>query len=69
MREKYKRKLVVNKNGQWVKTHFTKLKKGDKFRLYEEDGTQIIVDGEGDFTAYSDVYKNDQGVLTVEIEP
>jgi hypothetical protein len=68
MRKIHMRKLLVNKNGQWIKTQFSKLNKGGKFRLYEEDGTQIIVDGEGDFTAHSNVFKNDEGVLTVIIE-
>lgn len=46
-----------NFSGTWIPKKFEELKKGDTFKVFEIDGTQVLDSkGNGIFTAVSDVY-------------
>jgi hypothetical protein len=68
MRKIYKRKLYIRKNNMWVKSPFTKLKKGDTFKVFDENNKPIPVDGEYVFIAYGDPQPREGGGFTVQIE-
>lgn len=51
----------------WTPKHFTELKEGDIFRLFEEDGTPVRDSkGRSVWLASSAPYFDDRGVLTVD---
>jgi hypothetical protein len=60
------RAAEVFRNEQWESISFRELKKGDKFRLYD-DGEQVVSKGETEFTAHTDPYPNKRGIFTIEI--
>lgn len=62
-----KRKAELFVDGQWIEVRFLDLKIGDKFRLYEPDGTPVAHDFE--WIATSDAYINQEnGVGTIEVD-
>lgn len=51
------RTAEVLKDGMWVRTRFIDLKKGDQFKLFEEDGKPVYSDeGCSIFIALDDAY-------------
>ena len=60
---------IMDEKG-WIDISFIDLKKGHIFRLFEDDGIQVLdKQGNGTFTALSDAYINqDQQVLTIDME-
>lgn len=65
MEEKRRAERFVD--GQWIEVEFLDLKVGDKFRLYEPDGTPV--DHDYEWIATSNAYINqDTGVGTIEVD-
>jgi hypothetical protein len=47
------RKVQVFKDDNWEDTEVQSLKKGDRFRMFEEDGTPVVWDVKTEFIASS----------------
>ncbi|AYP68343.1 hypothetical protein PQE75_gp136 [Bacillus phage vB_BcoS-136] len=62
------RKVEVRRDKEWVGIHFSELKKGDNFRMFEPTGEEVV-DKKGNtiFYAESEVYKTDDGVWCIEV--
>lgn len=61
------RKVEIKKNGKWIEYDFSRLKKGDIFRLYEKTG-EIVKDDKGntEFVATSEPYLTAEGILSIK---
>jgi len=54
--------------GIWTDKHPLEIKKGMIFKMFEEDGTQVLgKSGKTEFEAEEDIYIASSGVYTVEI--
>lgn len=63
------RKVEVLINNLWKPISFEKIKKDDKFRMFEPSGEQVVGDkGDIEFIAESDAYINDSNVWQIDIK-
>lgn len=60
------RKTEILINGEWTPSHFSGIRKGRKFRLFEPTGEPVVSDSKTDFTALGDAYLNENGIWCVE---
>lgn len=68
------KKVEVFKDGEWIGIHFKDLKVGDKYRLFEPDGSRVVgtADNAPGFIGSSEwiitkgPYESEEGVLAVE---
>jgi hypothetical protein len=56
--------IVKNENGRFVRRKFSSIKKGDLFRVFEEDGSPVW-DAQHVFTAHTDAYLNENDIYEV----
>jgi hypothetical protein len=53
--------------GIWVPVNsLLDVKQEDRFRMFEDDGTPVVWDGETEFTATSDPFVNSDGINAIE---
>lgn len=63
-----KRRVQIRKGGDnWVDILFKDITILETFRVFEPTGELVDVDGNTNFIATSNPYKNNKGVLTIKI--
>lgn len=61
--------VYVYKSGLWQITPFEELKKGDRIRIDEPDGTPVVdTRGAVQWETDSDAYLNEENIWTVQIK-
>ena len=62
------RKTQILKDDKWIPIPFNKLRKGNRFRMFENDNSPVLDSkGEPEWTALSDAFKDTNGQWTVKI--
>jgi hypothetical protein len=62
------RTVEVNRKNKWIQIDFSELVKGDIFRMFEPTSEEVIGNkGETVFQAFSNPYKNDDGIWQIDI--
>ena len=65
---KDQRIVQVYENGTWIQIDFDKLREGDKFRLFESTGEQVVnTKGQKEWVSASSPFTNQYGDLMVNI--
>jgi hypothetical protein len=60
--------VQIFENGGWVNVHPRYLKEGVRFRMFEPTGEPVADKaGETVFVCVAEVYKNKEGIYTIEI--
>ena len=64
-------RFEIKKNGKWEEEHFSKVKTGDNFKMYHQDGNQFLYEqnGEDIYQAASEPYYDEElGVWLITIK-
>ena len=63
------RTVHIKRNNEWFSSHFSEIKQGDIFKMFETVAGNQFVDAKGrsEFVAFSDARINGSGVWAVDV--
>ena len=66
---KRERIVHIKRNDKWLSSHFSEIKQGDIFRMFESDNGDKVVDAKGrsEFVAFSNARINEDGQWAVDV--
>lgn len=68
MNDKNTRKAKILVNDEWIDIDSIDLKKDMLFKMYEEDGTSVLMDENDILKATKNAFYNDNGIVTIGVE-
>jgi len=63
------RTVQIKRNNEWILSHFSDIKQGDIFIMFESDSGEKVVDAKGrsEFVAFSDSRMGEDGEWKVDV--